>query len=122
MYGLLIGIFVVVSVLLVFVILIQSSKGGGLAGTFGGMDAMGSVFGGRGSAPFLTKITSILAAVFLLISLILGLTTRGTLDQRSLVERERERRMSSPARTLPEVASPGQSTQPQQTPQPAPSN
>ena len=36
MYAFLIGVFVIVSFLLIFVILIQSSKGGGLAGTFGG--------------------------------------------------------------------------------------
>jgi len=103
MYSVLIGIFLIVSVLLTFVILIQSSKGGGLAGTFGGLDAMGSVFGGRGTAPFLTKITSILATLFLLLALITGLMTRGNFSQRSLVEQEREKRMSSPARTLPQI-------------------
>ncbi|OGC08090.1 preprotein translocase subunit SecG, partial [candidate division KSB1 bacterium RBG_16_48_16] len=39
MYALLLFVFVLVSFLLTFVILIQSSKGGGLAGTFGGSDA-----------------------------------------------------------------------------------
>ena len=100
--GILTVIFVVVAALLVFVILIQSGKGGGLAGIAGGGD-MGSVFGGRGSAPFLVKATTILATAFMLIALILGMITQGTVDETSIMERERERRMQSPARTLPEV-------------------
>ncbi|MBN1560552.1 preprotein translocase subunit SecG [candidate division KSB1 bacterium] len=100
-YAILIGIFVIVAFLLVFVILIQSGKGGGLAGIAGG--GMNQLFGGQGSAPFLTRATAILAAAFMVIALILGMITQGTEDQTSIMQRERERRMSSPARTLPEV-------------------
>ncbi|MBD3384592.1 preprotein translocase subunit SecG [candidate division KSB1 bacterium] len=103
MYTFLIAIFILVSILLTFVILIQSSKGGGLAGTFGGSDPMGTVFGGRGSGDFLTRITAILATVFMVLALILGLMTRGGLDDASLVEQERDRRMSSSSRILPQV-------------------
>ncbi len=107
MYNVLIFLFVIVAVLLVFVILIQSGKGGGLAGTFGGgADTMGTFFGGRGSAPFLTRITTILATLFMFIALLLGMVTKGSVDNRSVVERERERQMASPARTLPEAATP----------------
>jgi len=109
MQALLIVLFIIVSIFLTFVILIQSSKGGGLAGTFGGVDSMGTIFGGKGSAPFLTKVTSILAALFMVIALILGMITRGSVDETSLVEQERERMMSSPARTLPQV--PGEATE-----------
>ncbi len=103
MYTVLIFLFVVVCFLLTFVILIQSSKGGGLAGTFGG-DTMGTLFGsGRGASPFLTKVTAILATAFLLIALVMGLITRGGHSQQSLVQQERERLNSSPARTLPQI-------------------
>jgi len=105
MYALLITIFVIVAVALVFVILVQSGKGGGLAGIAGGGDT-GSVFGGKGTAPFLTKITTILAAVFMVVALVLGFMTRGVEDESSIMERERARRMASPARTLPEAAQP----------------
>lgn len=101
-YAILIGIFVIVASLLVFVILVQSGKGGGLAGIAGG--GMNQLFGGQGSAPFLTKATAILATAFMVIALILGMITRGAEDQTSIMQKERERRMSSPARTLPEVA------------------
>lgn len=115
MYTALIILFVLVCALLTFVILIQSSKGGGLAGAFGGMDSMGTLFGGgRGSAPFLQKLTMILASLFLLIALVMGFMTRGGVSTQSLVEQERERLNSSPARTLPQV--------PNQTPAPAPNN
>lgn len=59
---------VIVAVLLMGVILIQSSKGGGLAGTFGGGDAT-AVFGVRRTADFLIKITTILATILLVFSL-----------------------------------------------------
>lgn len=62
---------VLVAILLMGVVLIQSSKGGGLAGTFGGGGADASmVFGVRRTADFLVKLTSILATVLLLFSLI----------------------------------------------------
>jgi len=116
MYSVIIFLFAIVALLLIFVILIQSGKGGGLAGTFGGSgDTMGSIFGGKGSAPFLTRITTILATLFMFIALILGMITKGSnVENQGLVEQERERRMASPARTLPEVAEPleqGQGTE-----------
>ncbi|MBN2356129.1 preprotein translocase subunit SecG [candidate division KSB1 bacterium] len=112
MYSFLIVLFMLVCFALTFVILIQSSKGGGLAGTFGGMDTMGSLFGGRGSAPFLQKVTAVLAIAFLLISLLMGMMTRGSVSQESLVQQERERMESSPARTLPQVPQQPVPTQP----------
>lgn len=108
--GLLVVIFVIVAFLLVFVILIQSGKGGGLAGIGGG--DMGAIFGGRGTAPFLTKATTILATAFMLIALVLGMITQGTEEQSTMMQRERERRLNSPARTLPEVAEPSEGFQP----------
>ena len=59
---------VLVSILLTLVILMQSSKGGGLAGTFGG-GQVGMMFGVRRTADFLTKGTQILGAIFIILSL-----------------------------------------------------
>ncbi|MBI5476234.1 MAG: preprotein translocase subunit SecG [Ignavibacteriales bacterium] len=69
MFGLLVIIEIIVSVLLMITVLMQSSKGGGLAGSFGGA-SMGTVFGVRRTADFLSRATSILATVFILLSLI----------------------------------------------------
>ncbi len=71
MISILIILLVLVAIMLMGVILIQSSKGGGLAGTFGGGGADASmVFGVRRTADFLIKLTSILATVLLLFSLV----------------------------------------------------
>jgi preprotein translocase subunit SecG len=65
LYGILIGLQMLISILLVVSILLQSSKGGGLAGIAGGMMSS-TVFGGRSAASFLTRATSVLAALFML--------------------------------------------------------
>ncbi|MFZ5433524.1 MAG: preprotein translocase subunit SecG [Calditrichota bacterium] len=65
LYGILIALQMIISVLMVVVILLQSSKGGGLAGIAGGAMSS-SVFGGRGAANFLSKATTVLAALFML--------------------------------------------------------
>jgi preprotein translocase subunit SecG len=56
MYGILIAICSIVAVLLVIIVLMQASKGGGLAGTFGGAN-MGTMFGTRRTADFLSRAT-----------------------------------------------------------------
>ncbi|MFQ6008570.1 MAG: preprotein translocase subunit SecG [Candidatus Zixiibacteriota bacterium] len=57
---------VIVSVTLILVVLMQSSKGEGLAGTAFGGSLSGAVFGGRGAASFLSKTTTVLAVLFML--------------------------------------------------------
>jgi preprotein translocase subunit SecG len=64
MFTLLVFLDVIVCVLLMVVVLMQSSKGGGLAGSFGG-GTMGTVFGVRRTADFLSRTTTILAAIFI---------------------------------------------------------
>ena len=60
---------VIVSIALVLVVLLQSSKGEGLAGSAfgggGGGGMAGAVFGGRGAAGFLSKATTVLAVMFM---------------------------------------------------------
>jgi preprotein translocase subunit SecG len=58
----------------------QSAKGEGLAGAFGGGALSGAVFGGRGAATFLSKATTVLAIVFMITSIGLSLLSanRGT--------------------------------------------
>jgi len=53
----------------------QSAKGEGLAGAFGGSGITGAVFGGRGAATFLTKATTVLAVLFFLSALTLTFLT-----------------------------------------------
>ena len=71
MYGIFIGIHLLICVGLIISVLLQSSKGEGLAGAFGGSSLTGTVFGGRGAASFLAKATTILAISFFASALLL---------------------------------------------------
>ena len=73
MAALLITTHVLVSLFLIFVILLQPGKGdsmGALGG--GGGGGSSSVFGGRGSVTFLSKVTQVCAVIFMLTSLTLA--------------------------------------------------
>ncbi|MFH1864879.1 MAG: preprotein translocase subunit SecG, partial [Candidatus Eisenbacteria bacterium] len=79
MFGAILGIHIAVCAGLIVVVLLQSGKGGGLAGAFGGAGGVGAVFGGQAAATFLTKATRYLAIAFMVTSLSLAVTLRGTL-------------------------------------------
>ena len=55
---------------LILVVLLQSGKGADIGAAFGGGSSQ-TVFGGRGAATFLSKVTSALAILFMLTSLTL---------------------------------------------------
>ena len=71
MFGFFVVINVIVCCLLIIVVLMQSSKGGGLAGTFGGA-GMGAVFGVRRTADFLSKVTTVLAIIFVVVTMMIN--------------------------------------------------
>jgi preprotein translocase subunit SecG len=108
MYGLLLALHILICLSLVIVVLLQSGKGGGLAGgAFGGTAQ--TVFGGRGATDFMTRATMVLGGAFFLTSLALALMSAGAgRATRSLIQEE--------ARRAPQAAPqvPGQS--PAQTP------
>jgi preprotein translocase subunit SecG len=66
LFAILIMIHVIICGSMILTILMQSSKGEGLAGAFGGTSLTGAVFGGRGAASFLSKATSVLAIAFMI--------------------------------------------------------
>lgn len=72
MFNVIVVLEIIVSMLLIVVVLMQSSKGGGLAGSFGGA-SMGAVFGVRRTSDFLSRTTTILATIFLAISLLVNI-------------------------------------------------
>jgi preprotein translocase subunit SecG len=99
-YTFLLSIHLIVSVLLVIVILLQSSKGGGLAGSAFGGGGMGSQFlGARGTATFLSRATTILAVIFMLNSLGLSFMLRGSSAPVSVTQQE----MATEAQNLPRL-------------------
>jgi preprotein translocase subunit SecG len=62
---------------LVFLILIQKGKGGGLSAAFGGAGGTSSLFGAK-TGDFLTWVTIAGAGVFLFLSVIMGLYYKPT--------------------------------------------
>src|SRR6202012_147989 len=64
-------IHVFVCAVLMFVVLLQQGKGGGMGAAFGG-GAAAQVFGGRGAGDLLTRATAICAAVFMITSVSLA--------------------------------------------------
>ena len=86
LYGLVIAVHAVVCIMLIAVILLQAGRGGGLSETFGG-DSSQTIFGTKVST-FLTRATVVVASLFLVTSLLLGIMTsrRG----KSLVELQKK--------------------------------
>ena len=93
MSGLITALHILACIALMVAILLQSGKGGGLAGTFGAGSSQ-TLFGGRGAATFLSRAAGTLAVVFFLTSLTLSLTStrRSTAGGRSLITEEAKRR------------------------------
>ncbi len=63
---------IIVALALILIVLLQTGKGAGIGAAFGG-GGSGTVFGSRGPAGFLSKITAAAAIVFMITSLGLNL-------------------------------------------------
>src|SRR5262245_39014024 len=115
MYALLLSLHLIVCLCLVAVILVQSGKGGGLAGgAFGG--ATQTVFGGRGATDFVTRATVVLGVMFFMTSLSLALlTSRGIARGHSIVSEAARHAQSTAPTTAPPAGglTPGIPTSPQ---------
>ncbi|HDR04396.1 MAG TPA: preprotein translocase subunit SecG [Candidatus Marinimicrobia bacterium] len=101
MYAFLVFLFLVVSLLLIVSILMQNSKGTGLAGTFGGIGGANTVFGGRSAASFLAKATTYLAIAFFVLTIMINLTIRSRTNVESVVKKQAAERMVTPSSALP---------------------
>jgi preprotein translocase subunit SecG len=95
MYGLLLAVHILICLSLIIVVLLQSGKGGGLAGgAFGGTAQ--TVLGGRGATDFITRATMVLGGAFFLTSLALALLSAGgRRSDRSLIQEEAKRAPAS---------------------------
>ncbi len=76
-------IYILDCLLLIGIILLQPGEGGDLAAAFGGASSQ-TAFGARGSATFLQKLTTALAVLFMLLSIVLVVVTN--LKQRNIME------------------------------------
>ena len=88
-----------VAVALITLILMQRSEGGGLAG--GGSPA--GMMSARGASDFLTRGTSILATIFICLSILLAGLAAGTRDSGAI---QAKAPASAPATPAPKAATP----------------
>jgi preprotein translocase subunit SecG len=95
-------VFVIVCFLLIVIVLLQSGKGGGVSGAFGIGQASQTILGASGTGNFLTRGTTVLGAVFMLLSLMLAVIEQGprTQARRSLLQ------SGAPAATAPAAGFP----------------
>ena len=73
LYGIVITIHVIVSLVLISVILLQAGRGGGLSESFGGSSTQ-TILGTKSSV-FLKRATAISAVLYILVCLLLGVMT-----------------------------------------------
>ncbi len=71
---------------LIGLVLLQHGKGADAGAAFGS-GASGSIFGARGPASFLTRLTAFLAGTFFVTSLSLGYLASNAVDRSSVMER-----------------------------------
>jgi preprotein translocase subunit SecG len=70
MTTLLVIVHIIVCVALIMIVLLQTGKGASMGAAFGGSSQ--TIFGSTGATPFLTKLTTIVAVVFMVTSLFLA--------------------------------------------------
>jgi preprotein translocase subunit SecG len=110
---------VLIALGLILVVLLQSGKGADIGAAFGGGSSQ-TVFGGRGAATFLSKLTTILAVLFMVMSIVLTLHS-SRLGVSSVIPEDRPSPASStPAPTAQAPAAPAPQGQAPAAP-PAPS-
>ena len=112
-YGILIFLDVLVSILLIIVILLQSGRGGGLAGTLGGGIST-AMFGGQGADKLMTRLTTGLAAAFMILAILISIAGRprgpvgDSIVRQRAVEQEAAPLQPVSEMALPEAASPAE--------------
>ncbi len=89
-------IFLLVTLALIGVILVQRSEGGGLG--IGASQGMGAFMTGRGTANLLTRTTAILGTAFMVLALVLAMLGRGQAPRGSILD--------APAPTAPAAPAP----------------
>jgi preprotein translocase subunit SecG len=86
MYTAFVVIHLTICLFLIFIILIQSSKGAEMGAAFGGSSQ--TLFGSRGAATFMNKLTTTIAIAFMISSLVLAVLSvrRGSVMSSVIVD------------------------------------
>ena len=80
MENLLIFFYILISTSLILIILLQQGKGSDIGSAFGG-GSSNTMFGSSSTSNPLTKVTAVLAAIFLILSLSITYLSRSNLNQ-----------------------------------------
>jgi len=119
-FGALTVLFIVVSIALVLIILVQRPQGGGLTGAFGGGGGTDTAFGGR-TGDALTVATITAFTIYLLIAI--GLNISGNIMRSAPAESAATPASTdAPAPVAPEGAAPSTTPAPASTDAPAPAS
>ena len=105
LYGILLTSFVIISVFLIIIILLQQGKGGLGLGAIGASTQM--IFGGSGGQDVFQKATWILGAFFMAGSLVLALMKTRTLEESGVLARRAAARQVATIPNPPLPAEPG---------------
>ena len=84
---------ILICVALIALVLLQQGRGADAGASFGG-GSSGSLFGSRGPASFLSKVTAGLAALFFANSLALAYISSQSIERQSVVERVQSQSLS----------------------------
>jgi preprotein translocase subunit SecG len=95
MWGIITFAHVLVSVLMIMVILLQTGKGAEIGAAFGGGYSQ-TLFGSSGPVGFLNKLTTVVATVFMLTSLLLALWAGRVPTTKSLVDTVPQQQQEAP--------------------------
>jgi preprotein translocase subunit SecG len=109
-------IYILDSLLLIGIILLQPGEGGDLAAAFGGASSQ-TAFGARGSATFLQKLTTGLAVLFMVLSIVLVIATNW--KQKNIMEKNPPAVQNNAASTAKPGAATAKPGAAKETPAPA---
>ena len=118
MYTLVLILHIIVSIFLILVVLLQTGKGAEIGASFSA-GASQTLFGSRGAATFLNKLTTVVAIIFMLTSLSLAIVSKKEATTSVIETTRTEETKEAPQPVAPVQVPPqseGQSTQPAQAP------
>jgi preprotein translocase subunit SecG len=96
-------LFLLVTLAMIGVILVQRSEGGGLG--IGSSQGMGSFMSGRGTANLLTRTTAILGTAFFVLALVLAMLGKGQAPRGSILDAPGASAPAAPVPALPTLPS-----------------
>jgi len=102
-----------VALTLIAVVLLQVGKGGSIGAAFGGGGSSQTLFGSRGPATFLSRLTTAAAAIFMITSLVLAYMSSSARQSSSITDQVPAVEQQAPAPgTTPETPTPDSATPP----------